>query len=718
MGFIDNISMKIKKEGALTYDNGDTYDGALKNGERNGSGKYIWNDGDKYVGEWKNGVMHGFGKMKFADGSEYEGQWLNGSINGAGKYIYTDGRVEEGNFLNGKLNGKGRIYTINKEIYEGNFINGVLEGNGKITFSNGDKYEGDFVGGKKDGKGKIIWNNGDVYEGKFINNERNGRGILNWSNGDKYEGNYINDKKSGKGKYRWNNGNIYEGDFINDKRTGKGILYWENGDRYEGKFLNGIASGNGILLWSNGDRYEGDFIDWKRTGIGKMLWKNGYKYEGQFEDGEVNGNGKYTYSDGIIEEGQFKNRELNGKGRFKDLNGETYEGEFLYGYKHGHGCEIMQNGDRYEGDFENGKRHGKGIYTFADGTIKKGKFKDGKFIEKGLQASNKNINTNILNINVTDKCKIPGKYDDIMSSKYGVLTLQNELASGGEGSIYSLKNGLVCKIYKKEKITADKHKKIKKMLDINIDVEGICWPIDIVCNLDKEFVGYIMKKAEGIELQKSIFIKPLLIKNFPKWKRIQLVELCINILEKINELHKNQIVIGDINPLNILVNNEKEVYFVDTDSYQIDNLPCPVGTVNFTAPEIQGKDYKTFLRSYGNEYFAISTLMFMIMLPGKPPYSQQGGSNPYINIKNMDFSYPYKDQNNNKTPEGPWKQMWENIPDYMRKYFFESFMNNGKFSKEKTRLSTQQWIDIMKMFRLDIKNNMLESIHMYDIFPN
>ena len=97
------------------------------------------------------------------------------------------------------------------------------------------------------------------------------------------------------------------------------------------------------------------------------------------------------------------------------------------------------------------------------------------------------------------------------------------------------------------------------------------------------------------------------------------------------------IIIGDINPLNILVKSPTEVYFVDTDSYQVENYPCPVGTIEFTPPELQGKNYETFLRSFENEYFAIATLVFMILLPGKSPYTQQGGGDPAANIRAMEF---------------------------------------------------------------------------------
>lgn len=82
--------------------------------------------------------------------------------------------------------------------------------------------------------------------------------------------------------------------------------------------------------------------------------------------------------------------------------------------------------------------------------------------------------------------------------------------------------------------------------------------------------------------------------------------LCITILKKLKYLHDRNVILGDINPNNILVVSPTEVYFVDTDSYQIEGFPCPVGTINFTAPEIQRKDFSTFLRTIGNERFAVA----------------------------------------------------------------------------------------------------------------
>lgn len=288
--------------------------------------------------------------------------------------------------------------------------------------------------------------------------------------------------------------------------------------------------------------------------------------------------------------------------------------------------------------------------------------------------------------------------NEIVYTSRGPIKLGAEIAAGGEGIIYTTNTPYVAKIYKKENNTRRKYEKIKLMLSKKIKCEGICYPVEVLYNYNKEFVGYMMPKAKGKELQKSIFIKPLFLKNFPTWKKRDTVELCITILKKIKYLHDRNIVMGDINPANILVVSPKEVYFVDTDSYQVENFPCPVGTNNYTAPEIQRKHFSGFLRTMGNENFAVATLLFMIMLPGKPPYSQQGGEDPINNIINMDFSYPFGDSSNKKTPDGPWRYIWSHLTYDLKKAFYNTFRKEGDYSTENTRLTTDEWLPIFTYY--------------------
>lgn len=288
--------------------------------------------------------------------------------------------------------------------------------------------------------------------------------------------------------------------------------------------------------------------------------------------------------------------------------------------------------------------------------------------------------------------EMPIEGSNVLTSK-GSIKLTKELESGGEAIVYLTNTPYVAKIYKNDNITKRKYEKIKLMLSKNINCSGICYPVEIIYNSKNEFVGYLMPQAKGQELQKSVFgPKPLFLKKFPDWKKRDTVELCVTILGKIKYLHDRNIIMGDINPANILVVSPKEVYFVDTDSYQVEDFPCPVGTNNYTAPEIQRKHFSDFLRTRGNENFAVATLLFMIMLPGKPPYSQQGGEDPISNIIKMDFSYPFGDNSNKKTPDGPWRYIWSHLTYELKEAFYNTFRKDGSYSLEKNRLSVDEWL--------------------------
>ncbi len=335
--------------------------------------------------------------------------------------------------------------------------------------------------------------------------------------------------------------------------------------------------------------------------------------------------------------------------------------------------------------------------------------------DKGILNSfhnKKQIGNNCEKIDVSEKFKMSAKITDIPEtiisvketpSKGSTLFMLNgsnfepvkilrEINSGGEANIYETNTPYLAKIYKKDNLNLRKKAKTELMLSKKLECNGICFPVKSLYNAEKQFVGYLMPKGKGREIQRSLFVKQLLYKNFPNWKKKDMVKLCITILEKIKYLHDRNIIMGDINPANILVESPTEVYFVDTDSYQIEGFPCPVGTKNYTAPEIQRKNYRHFLRTMGNENFAVATLLFMIMLPGKPPYCQQGGENMSENIVAMDFSYPFNGNSNKKAPVGPWRFMWSHLPFDIKKAFYNTFKKNMPNSIENTRLSVDAWL--------------------------
>lgn len=162
--------------------------------------------------------------------------------------------------------------------------------------------------------------------------------------------------------------------------------------------------------------------------------------------------------------------------------------------------------------------------------------------------------------------------------------------------------------------------------------------------------------------------------------------------------------------MNILVKSPTEVYFVDTDSFQINEYPCPVGTLDFTAPEIQGKDYKCFLRSVGNENFAIAVLLFKLLMFGESPYAQQGGSTIAHNISTGDFSFPFKGKNNNKMPSGDWCYFWSHLPGKLQELFYRTFRKGEAMYDESMRPGVEVWLKELSVYQGQLNDGTLEKI--------
>ncbi|MEB0048413.1 MULTISPECIES: protein kinase domain-containing protein [unclassified Pseudomonas] len=286
------------------------------------------------------------------------------------------------------------------------------------------------------------------------------------------------------------------------------------------------------------------------------------------------------------------------------------------------------------------------------------------------------------------------------------------ISAGGEGTIYAVAgNAEVCKIYHPEKLTTRRREKIELMVTRQITEPGICWPTEQVFNAHQEFVGYVMPRAQGKTLQTAVFGKPMLAKTFPQWTRRDLVNVASAFLKQVEYLHSLNIIVGDINPMNLLVTaDSNKVWMVDTDSFQIGHFPCEVGTVNFTAPEIQGKRYSDYLRTKNHETFAVATMLFMILLPGKPPYSQQGGGTASDNIKNMNFPYRYKkDSGKGKvsvTPVGAWQNIWSHLPYALKQAFSDTFEDNQ-------RRPLGDWLRLLTQYGEELRKGK----HCDEVFP-
>lgn len=308
---------------------------------------------------------------------------------------------------------------------------------------------------------------------------------------------------------------------------------------------------------------------------------------------------------------------------------------------------------------------------------------------------------------------VPKVGDTVYDKNNTPVQLLEEINKGGEGCVYKTSMGDACvaKIYFDQKLTTHKQKKIDAVIDSGLTIQGVCFPQTQLYDRQGIFVGYLMPKAEGKKLDVSVFKgEKGITRHFASWERKDLVVLAITVLSIIKRIHVKGILIGDINGANILVKSPTEVYFVDTDSFQINDFPCPVGTQEFTAPEIQDKNYKEFLRTKGNENFAVATLLFKLMMFGCSPYAQQDGSGIASNIKTGNFSFPYKENSNQKIPKGDWCFYWSHLFFKLKQHFYFTFRKGECMFDEEKRPSVEDWLKDLRFYLKQIEDGTLEGI--------
>lgn len=291
------------------------------------------------------------------------------------------------------------------------------------------------------------------------------------------------------------------------------------------------------------------------------------------------------------------------------------------------------------------------------------------------------------------------------------IKLGKKIAGGGEGIIYETEDeDLVCKIFEDESRTSLKKSKLQLMTSQMFHERGICWPTSIVYNSYLEFVGYVMPKARGIQINKIIQQENSFAKNAPGWKRKDLIDLSIDLMQKLRILHEEyNVLIGNISLRDILVTEDRKTFLVDTDSYQVGNFPTSnKRNINFVPPKVLNKNPDENLRTRNQERYTLAALLFMILMPGQTPYAGQDEAFARDNIENKEFPYPYKRDRGIRMPPGPPRYMWSHLHSLIREAFYQTFKN-----KTAKRLDAKDWVDLLGKYKWVIDHG----THSNEIFP-
>ncbi len=162
----------------------------------------------------------------------------------------------------------------------------------------------------------------------------------------------------------------------------------------------------------------------------------------------------------------------------------------------------------------------------------------------------------------------------------------------------------------------------------------------------------------------------------------QVIDVFDNLHSTVAGIHKNSVVIGDFNDMNILVKN-REAFCIDTDSYQFGQFPCTMYTAKYVDPlhcglNQQGILEMTIKHDALSDWYSFTTLLFRSLLLIDPYGGIHKPANPANALKNTqrilkkvwaydpDVKYP------------PFVYPVETLPKQLREYFHDVFTKDRR----------------------------------------
>ncbi|MDJ0755851.1 MAG: hypothetical protein QNJ45_20155 [Ardenticatenaceae bacterium] len=209
-----------------------------------------------------------------------------------------------------------------------------------------------------------------------------------------------------------------------------------------------------------------------------------------------------------------------------------------------------------------------------------------------------------------------------------VISPNSLIASGGEGDVFDLSNGMVLKKYRQSSaVPEEKLHLLCHLRNAQALPPSALGPQEIAYNQKKIAVGYAMPKlpAHAISLKKLCTPKYQKLLNIT-WQAI--LDIFRLIHQDINHFHRTGLVVGDFNDSNLWVDGRDfdQIFWLDVDSFQIGRHPCPVAHPVFVDPYLYHvQDFAARPAfSPANDWYAFAVHLARA-LTGIHPY---GGTHP------------------------------------------------------------------------------------------
>lgn len=236
---------------------------------------------------------------------------------------------------------------------------------------------------------------------------------------------------------------------------------------------------------------------------------------------------------------------------------------------------------------------------------------------------------------------------------------------GGEGDLYTTEymgETKCVKIYHPSKRTAYNEKKIYTLINRfkSISLGGLerhmGYPEMPVYDYDtRKFCGFMMKYFGNHFLISDLkFSSNHFNYGSTGLSDKQIINLCDELFFFVKVLHKAGIIVGDINPENIMIERQSLTpSIVDFDSVQIGTFYGNSNRQEYIDPSVnvdgRGK-YKYFIYTIDSDIYALATIMYELLIGPKPHFFSTTVPTDTLFKKMIDLSFlDYYTNNNSKT---------------------------------------------------------------------
>lgn len=284
------------------------------------------------------------------------------------------------------------------------------------------------------------------------------------------------------------------------------------------------------------------------------------------------------------------------------------------------------------------------------------------------------------------------------------VILGREVGQGLRAVVFLVRNrpDQVARLYLEPPPEEDAHKIEALTQMFTPELEAVStWPVNTLFDLQQAFAGYLrpfLNLGDYRELP-HLYSPALRLKAFPRADWAFHTRVAAQVAHSFNVLHAHGQVMGDVSPLNVMVNSQGRVKLVNVDGYQVrwsgQEYRTPVTSLECLPPELQEQDLTEVTRTENHDNFGLAVLIFQLLMAGHHPYAGIPDSgelpSPARAIASDHFAYSLKPHPGVRQP--PETLSLSVLPESLQSLFERAFS-----PAHEHRPSAQEWAEALNAF--------------------